>query len=59
MIINEAYFTAAEGHRFAEDIDISMKLDTNYPFGPFEWSKKIEPPQRIRSTAGSLSSHRQ
>ncbi|WP_346317222.1 3-hydroxyacyl-CoA dehydrogenase family protein [Chitinophaga sp. YIM B06452] len=41
MIINEAYFTAAEGTASREDIDISMKLGTNYPFGPFEWSKKI------------------
>ena len=22
-------------------IDISMKLGTNYPFGPFEWADKI------------------
>lgn len=41
MIINEAYFTAAEGTASREDIDISMKLGTNYPSGPFEWSKKI------------------
>jgi 3-hydroxybutyryl-CoA dehydrogenase len=41
MIINEAYFTAAEGTASREDIDTSMKLGTNYPFGPFEWSKKI------------------
>ncbi|RPD40221.1 3-hydroxyacyl-CoA dehydrogenase family protein [Chitinophaga barathri] len=40
MIINEAYFTAAEGTASREDIDISMKLGTNYPYGPFEWSKK-------------------
>jgi 3-hydroxybutyryl-CoA dehydrogenase len=41
MIINEAYFTAEEGTASREDIDISMKLGTNYPMGPFEWSKKI------------------
>lgn len=41
MIINEAYFTAAEGTATRDDIDISMKLGTNYPFGPFEWSRKI------------------
>lgn len=41
MIINEAYFTAEEGTASQEDIDISMKLGTNYPLGPFEWCKKI------------------
>ena len=41
MIVNEAYFTAAEGAASREDIDISMRLGTNYPSGPFEWSKKI------------------
>ena len=24
-----------------EEIDIAMKLGTNYPYGPFEWSQKI------------------
>ena len=26
-----------------EDIDNAMKLGTNYPYGPFEWSRKIGP----------------
>ena len=41
MIINEAYFTLAENVSTKEEIDIAMKLGTNYPYGPFEWSKKI------------------
>lgn len=41
MIINEAYFTVQEGTATREDIDLAMKLGTNYPFGPFEWCKKI------------------
>ncbi len=41
MIINEAYYTLQEGTASREDIDTGMKLGTNYPFGPFEWSKKI------------------
>ncbi len=41
MIINEAYFTAGENTASREDIDTSMKLGTNYPFGPFEWCEKI------------------
>jgi 3-hydroxybutyryl-CoA dehydrogenase len=36
MIMNEAYFTVMEGTATKEDIDIAMKLGTNYPKGPFE-----------------------
>jgi 3-hydroxybutyryl-CoA dehydrogenase len=41
MIINEAFYTVGEGTATREDIDIAMKLGTNYPYGPFEWCKKI------------------
>ena len=41
MIINEAYFALEDNVSTQEEIDIAMKLGTNYPFGPFEWSKKI------------------
>jgi 3-hydroxybutyryl-CoA dehydrogenase len=41
MIINEAFYTLQEGTASKEDIDIAMKLGTNYPFGPFEWCDKI------------------
>jgi 3-hydroxybutyryl-CoA dehydrogenase len=41
MIINEAYFALEEGLSSKEEIDIAMKLGTNYPYGPFEWADKI------------------
>ena len=41
MIINEAYFALEENVSTKEQIDVAMKLGTNYPYGPFEWSKKI------------------
>lgn len=41
MIINEAYFTAEEGTASREDINLAMKLGTNYPYGPFEWGDRI------------------
>ena len=41
MIINEAYYTVQEGTASREDIDLAMKLGTNYPYGPFEWCQKI------------------
>ncbi len=40
-IINEAYFVLSENVNTKEEIDIAMKLGTNYPYGPFEWSAKI------------------
>ncbi|HMK26698.1 MAG TPA: 3-hydroxyacyl-CoA dehydrogenase family protein [Chitinophagaceae bacterium] len=40
-IINEAYFTLDEKVSSKKEIDIAMKLGTNYPYGPFEWSEKI------------------
>jgi 3-hydroxybutyryl-CoA dehydrogenase len=41
MIINEAFETLQNGVASRSDIDLSMKLGTNYPFGPFEWSERI------------------
>ena len=41
MIINEAFYTVQEGTATMEDIDLGMKLGTNYPHGPFEWLKRI------------------
>jgi 3-hydroxybutyryl-CoA dehydrogenase len=41
MVINEAYFTLEEKVSSKEEIDTAMKLGTNYPYGPFEWSKLI------------------
>jgi 3-hydroxybutyryl-CoA dehydrogenase len=41
MIINEAYFALQDHVSSKEEIDTAMKLGTNYPYGPFEWSKKI------------------
>ena len=41
MIINEAYFAFGDGISSKTAIDTAMKLGTNYPFGPFEWSELI------------------
>jgi 3-hydroxybutyryl-CoA dehydrogenase len=41
MIINEAWFALREGISTKQEIDIAMKLGTNYPYGPFEWGDKI------------------
>ncbi len=41
MVINEAYAAKDDGVSTEEEIDIAMKLGTNYPYGPFEWCRKI------------------
>jgi 3-hydroxybutyryl-CoA dehydrogenase len=41
MIINEAYFALGEQVSTRDEIDTAMKLGTNYPYGPFQWSVKI------------------
>jgi 3-hydroxybutyryl-CoA dehydrogenase len=41
MIINEAYFALQDEVSSKAEIDIAMKLGTNYPYGPFEWATKI------------------
>lgn len=41
MVINEACFTLYEQTASMNDIDVAMKLGTNYPFGPFEWCDRI------------------
>ncbi len=41
MLINEAYFAVTESVAMPQDIDSAMKLGTNYPSGPIEWSDRI------------------
>ncbi len=41
MIVNEAYYALGEKVSTKAEIDIAMKLGTNYPLGPFEWSEQI------------------
>ena len=41
MIINEGFFAKGEKVSTEDEIDIAMKLGTNYPKGPFEWKREI------------------
>ena len=41
MIINEACYTVQEKTASSSDVDLSMKLGTNYPRGPFEWANQL------------------
>ncbi len=40
-LANEAFFALQENVASGREIDIAMKLGTNYPHGPVEWSKRI------------------
>ena len=40
-VINEAMWAVTEGVASAKDIDLAMKLGTNYPHGPIEWAHRI------------------
>ena len=41
MIVNEAAFAVQESVATATDIDVAMKLGTNYPKGPLAWCDEI------------------
>ncbi|HEX5555180.1 MAG TPA: 3-hydroxyacyl-CoA dehydrogenase family protein [Chitinophagaceae bacterium] len=41
MMINEAYYAVQDGTAAKEQIDTAMKLGVHYPYGPFEWCRKI------------------
>lgn len=41
MIINEAWMALEEKISTRKEIDIAMKMGTNYPLGPFEWTDLI------------------
>lgn len=55
MIINEAYFALAENISTKEEMNIAMRLGTNYPYGPFEWALLIGQ-QKVYSLLKKLSS---
>ena len=43
VIANEAWETALHGVATPADIDVAMQLGTNYPSGPFEWTRRWGP----------------
>jgi len=56
MIINEAFICLKQGVSSKNEIDVAMKLGTNYPYGPFEWAHKIGV-DKIKSLLKKLSIH--
>ncbi|HET9495449.1 MAG TPA: 3-hydroxyacyl-CoA dehydrogenase NAD-binding domain-containing protein [Chloroflexia bacterium] len=41
MIMNEAAWAVGDGVASVRDVDIAMKLGTNYPKGPLKWADEI------------------
>ena len=56
MVINEAFISLKEGVSGENEMDIAMKLGTNYPCGPFEWAHKIGI-DKIKSLLEKLRTH--
>lgn len=40
-IVNEAVYVVQEEIAGADDVDVAMRLGTNYPMGPIEWGRAI------------------
>lgn len=40
-IVNEAVYAVEEGVASADDVDLAMRLGTNYPLGPIAWGREI------------------
>jgi 3-hydroxybutyryl-CoA dehydrogenase len=40
LIANEAHETALQGIASPDDVDAAMQLGTNYPVGPFTWTRR-------------------
>ncbi|MCH8165234.1 MAG: hypothetical protein IH889_06460, partial [Planctomycetes bacterium] len=53
-IINEAGWAHRDGVASEADIDIAMKLGTNYLKGPFEWAEQISGP-RVAALLAALN----
>jgi 3-hydroxybutyryl-CoA dehydrogenase len=51
-IINEAYLALGDHVASDADIDTAMRLGTNYPRGPLEWSRKIGLPTCVALLEG-------
>jgi len=51
-LINEAAYALAEGVASAADIDVAMRLGTNYPRGPLEWADALGPAVVLRILEG-------
>ena len=41
LLVDEAAALVDRGEASAEDVDIAMRLGTNYPYGPLEWGDQL------------------
>lgn len=52
LLVNEAAFALSEGIASVEDIDLAMKMGTNFPSGPLEWADEIGIDQIVSILSG-------
>jgi 3-hydroxybutyryl-CoA dehydrogenase len=57
MIVNEAALALGDGVASATDIDLAMKLGTNYPKGPLAWGMEIGPERIVTVLRGLDAKH--
>jgi 3-hydroxybutyryl-CoA dehydrogenase len=43
MLANEAAEVVGQGIASAHDVDVAMRLGTNYPLGPLAWADQLGP----------------
>lgn len=56
MLVNEACFAMMERVAEGPDIDMAMKLGTNYPSGPVEWAERIGA-KHVHAVVSALHRH--
>ncbi len=57
MIVNEAALALGDGVASAADIDLAMKLGTNYPKGPLAWGAELGPERIVTVLRGLDAKH--
>jgi 3-hydroxybutyryl-CoA dehydrogenase len=56
-IVNEAARALGDGIASADDIDVAMKLGTNYPKGPLAWGRELGPERIVAMLRGMGTRH--
>jgi 3-hydroxybutyryl-CoA dehydrogenase len=56
-LINEAFWAVGQGVATRQDIDLAMKLGTNWPMGPFERAASVGVPLVLKTLAALREAH--
>jgi 3-hydroxybutyryl-CoA dehydrogenase len=56
-LVNEAYWAVGQGVATRADVDLAMRLGTNWPKGPFAWAAELGPELVWRSLVALRDAH--